>query len=107
MKFLVIMDPLAHLSLPQDTTVGFMNAASAQGHELHICTSDDLYLLGNQTWAMVKPVTIPQADEVVVFESQSLSLEMVAVFPCRVPFHQVFMVTGMEWMGSIKPSMIG
>jgi glutathione synthase len=74
MKFLVIMDPLAHLSLPQDTTVGFMNAASAQGHELHICTSDDLYLLGNQTWATVKVISIPQPDEVLVVESQSLSL---------------------------------
>ena len=75
MKILSVMDPLEKLSLEQDTTVGFMNVAAERGHEIHICTAHDLYLDGEQAWAIASRVTIPQANQVQVLERLSCSLD--------------------------------
>lgn len=74
MKILSVMDPLEKLSLPQDTTVGFMNVAIERNHEVHICTPSDLYLDGNQTWAWASKVSIPQENEVIAEERKHYSL---------------------------------
>ena len=74
MKILSVMDPLEKLSLEQDTTVGFMNVAVERGHEVHICTAHDLYLDGDQAWAMVTRVTMPKANQVQVQERLNCSL---------------------------------
>ena len=79
MKILSVMDPLEYLSLPQDTTIGFMNAASVRGHELYVCTPADLYLIGNQAWAKVIKVKIPSPDKVEQREELQISL---AEFDC-------------------------
>ena len=75
MKILSVMDPLEKLSLELDTTVGFMNVAAERGHEIHICTAHDLYLDGEQAWAIASRVTIPQANQVQVLERLSCSLD--------------------------------
>lgn len=75
MKILSVMDPLEKLSLAQDTTVGFMNAAAARQHSLFTCTIHDLYLDGNQTWAMVNQVHLPQDNQVEVLNRFAMSLK--------------------------------
>lgn len=59
MKFLSVMDPLSALTLDKDTTVGFMNAAVARGHELWICEVTDLSLRGPQTFARAQRIELP------------------------------------------------
>ena len=62
MKFLSVMDPLSALNLPKDTTVGFMNAAAARDHELWMCTARDLYLEGDQAYALAYRVRVIKDD---------------------------------------------
>jgi glutathione synthase len=74
MKFLSVMDPLSALNLPKDTTVGFMNAAAARGHELWMCTARDLYLEGDQTYALAYRVQVPEEDVIEQVGREALNL---------------------------------
>ena len=74
MKFLSVMDPLEALSLDQDTTIGFMNSAAIRGHDLSLCTPDDLFLIGDQTWATTRQVSLPAPNEVHVIREETCPL---------------------------------
>ncbi len=64
MKFLAIIDPLSHLNLPKDTTIGFMSAAVRLGHQMFFCTIDSLYIDQEQCFAQVFEADIPMDDVV-------------------------------------------
>lgn len=44
MRVLVVMDPLERINFEKDTTVGFMLAAQARGHELFYCHIEHLFI---------------------------------------------------------------
>jgi len=63
-KFLSVMDPLSALNLPKDTTIGFMSAAVARGHEVWMCEPRHLSLRGDEAFAHATRVSIPTPDDV-------------------------------------------
>lgn len=74
MQILSVMDPLDKLSLPQDTTVGFINSAIIRGHQVAICTPEDLYLIGDQAWARARFVDVPAENQIIPREVTEISL---------------------------------
>ena len=74
MKILSVMDPLDRISSPQDTTIGFLNSAAERGHELWICTPEDLSVIAQQTWAQAKRIHIPRPDHVEVVAMKKIDL---------------------------------
>lgn len=86
MNILSIMDPLDQLSLPQDTTIGFLNAAAAKGHTLYICNSKNLSLKDNQTWAWVQQISIPKKDVIeIIGESERALCDFECVWMRKDP----------------------
>lgn len=74
MKILSIMDPLSRLSLPQDTTVGFITAAAKRGHDIYICVPEQLSLIDDQAWVAAQRVGVPDDDVIEVIEDHWGSL---------------------------------
>ncbi len=73
------MDPLSALNLPKDTTIGFMSAAVARGHEVWMCEPHHLSLDGDQAYAYATRASIPQPDEVRAHPAQDVAL---SAFDC-------------------------
>ncbi len=56
MKFAFIIDPIAKLDPGHDTSVAFMEAAQALGHQVWITQADRLSIIEGKAWAMLERV---------------------------------------------------
>lgn len=56
MKFAFIIDPIAKLDPGHDTSVAFMEAAQALGHQVWITQADRLSIIEGRAWAMLERV---------------------------------------------------
>jgi glutathione synthase len=56
MNFLVIADPIRNLKAKTDTTLAMVRDALTRAHEVHWCTSDDLYLWEGRVFARVDKI---------------------------------------------------
>ncbi len=58
MKLAFIIDPIEQLDPGHDTSVAFMEAAQASGHEVWITRIECLSVLGSKAWAQLTPVSL-------------------------------------------------
>ena len=61
MRFVYIMDPMERLNYEKDTTVAFIKAAQARGHEALHTRFSDLFVQDGDVHATVRTVTITKA----------------------------------------------
>jgi glutathione synthase len=58
MRFVYVMDPLAGLLPDKDTTLAFIRAAKARGHQGFHCLTRDLFFKDDDLFARVCPITV-------------------------------------------------
>lgn len=74
MQFLAIMNSLSHLSIEQDSSIGFLYAAFQRGHDIFICTHHDLSVQSQQTWSHIQQITMPSANQVEILNNADRAL---------------------------------
>jgi glutathione synthase len=61
MRFLFVMDPAGKMLPDKDTSFALMRGAQARGHESLHCVPRDVFLVGREAFATVRPIRVSQA----------------------------------------------
>lgn len=62
MRFLFVMDPAEKMIPDKDTTFAFIRGAMARGHESLHCLPRDLFNVGREVFATVRPIEVADAS---------------------------------------------
>ncbi len=64
MKFAFIIDPLSQLDPGHDTSVAFLEAAQALGHEVWVTQANQLSVINSQAWAILQQVQLKPVERI-------------------------------------------